>query len=142
MQKDVSKHAARREAQQQRLRCSDGARLWLGDERQKETLLPQIAAGQLMLSLAIDESRHHEPNDIALSALKTPEGYRLSGKKYGVIDGHSSAKLIVAARTQAEVGDKEGISLFLVDAKSSGLEILRTPTVDSRSVSIINFKAL
>ena len=111
----------------------------LGDERQKETLLPQIAAGQLMLSLAIDESRHHEPNDIALSALKTPEGYRLSGKKYGVIDGHSSAELIVAARTQAEVGDKEGISLFLVDAKSSGLEILRTPTVDSRSVSIINF---
>ena len=63
----------------------------------------------------------------------------MSGKKYGVIDGHSSAELIVAARTQAEVGDKEGISLFLVDAKSSGLEILRTPTVDSRSVSIINF---
>ena len=111
----------------------------LGDERQKETLLPQISAGQLMLSLAIDESRHHEPNDIALSALKTPEGYRLSGKKYGDIDGHSSAKLIVTARTQAEVGDKEGISLFLVDAKCSRLEILRTPTVDSSSVSIINF---
>ena len=111
----------------------------LGDERQKETLLPQIAAGRLMLALALDESRHHGPHDIALSALKMPDGYRLSGTKYGVIDGHSSAKLIVAARTQAEVGDKEGISLFLVDAKSSGVEILRTPTVDSRSVSIIHF---
>ena len=111
----------------------------LGSEEQKETMLPAIAVGELTLALAIDESRHHEPQAVALSALKTPDGFRLNGKKLGVVDGHSAEKLIVAARTGGDAGDKEGISLFLVDAKASGLDFLRTSTVDSRSVAAIHF---
>ena len=110
-----------------------------GSEKQKETLLPQIADGQITLALAVDETRHHGPTDIALSALKTPDGFKLSGRKLGVVDGHCSTKLIVAARTSGEVGDKEGISLFLVDSNTSGLDIKTIPTVDSRSVSTISF---
>ena len=59
-----------------------------GSGAQKSELLPSVAAGELKLALALEESHRHNPYNIATSASASGEGYSLSGKKTFVLDGH------------------------------------------------------
>jgi len=108
-------------------------------ENQKKELLPQIAAGELLMALAIDETNHHNPANIALAATRDGEDFVLSGEKKFVIDGHIAEKLIVATRTSGEAGDPKGISAFLIDANTPGVTITRTHMVDTRNAANISF---
>jgi acyl-CoA dehydrogenase len=110
-----------------------------GSSDQKARLLPAIAEGHLTTALAVDESGHHAPTNISLAADKTASGFRLTGVKRSVVDGHNASQLIVAARTASETGDSRGISLFLVDPSAAGVTVERISTVDSRSVASISF---
>lgn len=104
-----------------------------GSDEQKKATLPDIIAGKLTLSLALQEGRHHAPADISLEARSVGGGYLLSGTKLFVQDAHMADRFIIAARTSGQKGDKNGISLFLVDAQSAGLRRERAITVDSRN---------
>ena len=108
-------------------------------ESQKKDLLPQVAAGELLLALAIDEANHHNPLNIAMTATKDGGDFVLNGEKRFVIDGHTADKLIVAARTSGTSGDAQGISTFLVDADTAGVSITRTLMVDTRNAANIAF---
>jgi len=110
-----------------------------GSQAQKESLLPRIASGELTLALALEESNHHDPLGVRLAAVDQGDHYQLSGDKQFVVDGHSADQLIVVARTAGTAGDNEGISLFLVDANSSGIKRQRTVMVDSRNAANIYF---
>ena len=110
-----------------------------GSEIQKKELLPQIAAGELLMALAIDETNHHNPANIVMAATRDGEDFILSGEKKFVIDGHIAEKLIVAARTSGEAGDPKGISAFLIDANTPGVTITRTHMVDTRNAANISF---
>ena len=110
-----------------------------GSENQKKELLPQIAAGELLMALAIDETNHHNPANIAMAATRDGEGFVLSGEKKFVIDGHIAEKLIVATRTSGEAGDPKGISAFLINANTPGVTITRTHMVDTRNAANISF---
>lgn len=113
-----------------------------GSEEQKAELLSAIAGGELTTALAVDESIHHAPTEIGMSASAKGQGYILNGSKRFVVDGSSAKRLIVAARTGGDVGDKEGISLFIVDPATAGVEIERTEMVDCRNYANINFNHL
>lgn len=108
-------------------------------DAQKSEYLPKIAAGEALFALAVDESRKHGPAKTALTAEKAGNGFRLSGDKTFVADGHVADKIIVAARTAGAPGDENGISLFLVDAKANGVSTERTIMVDSRNAARIQF---
>ena len=110
-----------------------------GNTSQKESLLPAIAAGELTLALALEESHHHRPNRIATRAQADGDDYIITGSKTFVLDGHSADRLLVVARTDGETGDTSGISLFLVDPDSEGLRRQRTGLMDSRNAANINF---
>lgn len=110
-----------------------------GSETQKETLLPEIAAGTLTLALALEESHHHRPDRIATQATKDGDNYTLHGSKCFVLDGHSADTLIVAARTSGEENSPEGISLFLVPRDADGVRVQRTIMADSRNCANIEF---
>ena len=110
-----------------------------GSENQKKELLPQIAAGELLMALAIDETNHHNPANIAMAATRDGDDFVLSGEKKFVIDGHIADKLIVATRTSGEAGDPKGISAFLIDANTPGVTITRTHMVDTRNAANISF---
>ena len=109
----------------------------LGNEAQKQDLLPKIVAGELLTALALDEHTSHNPSRIATTATKVDGGYSLAGSKTFVLDGHIANRLIVVARTSGETGSEQGISLFLVDASAKGLSVARTIMVDSRNSSNI-----
>lgn len=102
---------------------------------QKSALLPAIAAGELLMALALEESAFHQPTHIACSAEQLGAGFVLNGQKCFVLDGHVADKLIVVARTSGAHDDAEGISLFLVDRHAKGLSVLRTQMVDSRNAA-------
>lgn len=111
-----------------------------GSETQKATLLPEIAAGNHTFALALEESHHHRPTSIALTATKSGDNYELSGNKCFVLDGHSADTLIVAARTSGDVNSPEGISLFMVPRDASGVAVQRTIMADSRNCANIAFE--
>jgi acyl-CoA dehydrogenase len=110
-----------------------------GNDSQKQTYLPQIVDGTLTTALALEESNRHAPYSIDTQAKKNGDQFIISGCKNFVIDGHSSNLLIIAARTEGSVNDESGITLFLVNSDSQGVEITKTSMVDSRNAANIKF---
>ena len=106
-----------------------------GSDAQKSELLPSVAAGELKLALALEESHRHNPYNIATTAAAAGDGYTLSGKKTFVLDGHIADKLIVAARTSGDRGARAGITLFIVDSAAAGVSVTRTLMADSRNAA-------
>ncbi|MBR0869747.1 acyl-CoA dehydrogenase family protein [Bradyrhizobium tropiciagri] len=110
-----------------------------GSEAQKKQHLPKIADGSLLVALAIDEGAKHRPLQTKLVATRSGNGFKLSGEKAFVVDGHTADLLIVAARSAGSAGEKDGITLFLVDPKAKGLAVERTAMVDSHNAARIVF---
>jgi len=110
-----------------------------GTEKQKEYYLPKIASGELTTALAVDESSHHNPANTEIFAKKEGSNFLVNGKKTFVIDGASADLIILLARTSGDKGDMTGLTLFLVDANSNGLETAKLDMADSRNYSNINF---
>ena len=110
-----------------------------GNDSQKQSLLPKIVEGNLTTALALEESSRHSPFSISTQAKKNGDNYEITGEKTFVIDGNSASLLIVAARTDGNVDDESGITLFLVDPSADGLAITKTSMVDSRNSAQIKF---
>lgn len=106
-----------------------------GSEDQKAALLPKIAAGELIVALAADEKARHQPAAVSTKAEASGNGFRLTGTKPFVLDGHVADRLIVAARTSGADDEKAGITLFLVDPKAAGVGVKRRSMVDSRNAA-------
>ena len=111
-----------------------------GSEQQKQMLLPQIASGDLTLALALEESHHHRPTDIATTANMQGDDFVLNGNKCFVLDGHSANKLIVVARSSGTESDSVGLTLLLVDRNAKGISCHRTIMADSRNAANITFE--
>ena len=111
-----------------------------GNNSQKQSLLPKIVDGSLTTALALEEGNRHSPYSINTKAVKDGDNFKISGEKTFVIDGHTAGLLIVAARTDGSIDDSSGISLFLVDPNSKGIEITKTSMVDSRNAASIQFE--
>jgi alkylation response protein AidB-like acyl-CoA dehydrogenase len=112
-----------------------------GSDRQKHDYLPRIAEGNLIATLAVDESAKHRPGKIAMTAKRSAAGggFVLNGAKTFVLDGHVADLIIVAARTSGEPSDSKGITLFAVEGKAKGVIRERTSMVDSHNSARIEF---
>jgi alkylation response protein AidB-like acyl-CoA dehydrogenase len=110
-----------------------------GSAAQKSEYLPKIADGSLLAALAVDEGAKHRPLRTKLQAVRSGNGFRLNGAKALVVDGHTADLLIVVARTAGAPGERDGLTLFLVDPKSNGIETERTAMVDSHNAARIVF---
>ena len=110
-----------------------------GNDKQKSAYLPKIASGDLIATLAVDETSKHRPEKTALAATRTGNGFTLKGAKTFVLDGHVADLIIVVARTSGALGDMKGLTLFLVDAKSKGIKAERTSMVDTHNAARVSF---
>ncbi|MBV1932490.1 MAG: acyl-CoA/acyl-ACP dehydrogenase [Porticoccaceae bacterium] len=110
-----------------------------GNTEQKTALLPAIAEGKLVATLAVDSGSRHKPLNVGVTAISKGSGFTLSGEKRFVVDGHVADKLIVSARTSGREGDSEGITLFVIDSNAPGVDIERVIMADSFNSSIIRF---
>jgi len=110
-----------------------------GSAAQQSEHLPKLASGALLATLAIDEGAKHRPTNIAMRAERSGNGFRLDGAKALVVDGHVADLLIVAARSAGSAGEREGLTLFLVDPKARGVAVERTMMVDAHNAARIVF---
>lgn len=106
----------------------------VGSEQQKADILPKVARGDLLLSVALTEAAgSYDPATIECQAEPAGDGFVLRGTKLFVQDAKVANYLICAARTEGKVkaGSKseDGISLFLVDTKSQGLGFTLLQTI-------------
>lgn len=111
-----------------------------GNDAQKKKYLPRIAAGDLIAALAIDETTKHRPEKTALNATRAGNGFTLGGAKTFVVDGHVADVMIVAARTSGSPGDSKGITLFVLDARTKGISVERTPMVDTHNAARVKLE--
>jgi alkylation response protein AidB-like acyl-CoA dehydrogenase len=110
-----------------------------GSAAQKSAHLPKIADGSLLAALAVDEGAKHRPLQTSMQAVRSGNGFKLNGAKAFVVDGHTADLLIVAARTAGAAGERDGLTLFLVDPKARGIAIERTTMVDAHNAARIVF---
>jgi hypothetical protein len=109
-----------------------------GTPAQKETLLPELLEGRLIMAFAYAEKQSRfNLCDVSTRAEPTPDGYRITGQKIVVVHGNIADKFILSARTSGETRDREGTSLFMVDADAPGLQRHNYPTVDGLMASEI-----
>jgi alkylation response protein AidB-like acyl-CoA dehydrogenase len=101
-----------------------------GSDAQKQAWLPRIAEGKLVATVAqLEPSGRWDADGVALQAKPDGGGYRLSGTKLFVPDGHTADLLIVAGRAPGSKG-RDGVGLFLVDRTAPGVKTTLLKTMD------------
>jgi alkylation response protein AidB-like acyl-CoA dehydrogenase len=107
------------------------------DEGARADLLPGIASGETIATLAFTEDDGSwDPAAIRLAAAKDGEAWRLDGHKSFVLDGATAGLILVVAATDA------GLSLFAVKADAGGLTRVTLPTMDqTRKLARLEFAA-
>ena len=101
----------------------------IGSEAQKQELLPRVAEGNLILTLAMTEpGRGFGPDKIALTATVDKDVHIINGTKLFIPDAHIADYIICVAKIQ------DGISLLLVDGNDPGVTctVLKTIAGDKQ----------
>ncbi len=112
-----------------------------GSEELKNEMLSSLIEGSKQLSLAYAEQQSRfDLEDVATSARKEEDKYIINGQKSMVLNAESADHIVVVTRTSGGQVDEEGITLFLVDSDSKGLERNNFPTVDGLRASEITFE--
>jgi len=110
------------------------------DEGARRDLLPGIASGETIATLAFTEDDGSwDPSSIRMTAVKEGDDWKLDGHKSFVLDGHAAGLILVVAQTSA------GLSLFAVDGPVvngtvAGLARTSLPTLDqTRKLARLEF---
>jgi alkylation response protein AidB-like acyl-CoA dehydrogenase len=99
------------------------------DEALKTRLLPTIASGESILTVAsLEPDSGYSPAGVQLIATPEGDGWRLSGTKVHVPFAHAASTLLVLARA-ADGRDGAGIIAVLVDASAPGVSLDQQLTV-------------
>jgi alkylation response protein AidB-like acyl-CoA dehydrogenase len=114
------------------------------DEGAKRDLLPGIASGETVATLAFTEDDGSwEPDSIRLAATRTDSGFAPSGRwtleghKSFVLDGHAASMILAVAKTDS------GLSLFAAQADAPGLTRKQLPTLDqTRRLARLEFSSV
>jgi alkylation response protein AidB-like acyl-CoA dehydrogenase len=114
-----------------------------GTEEQKRALLPAIASGDTVATLAIAEDGGQWTGaSVAATASGSKGKVRLDGVKSFVLDGHTADLVVVLARAKGSKGD-DGLSLFTVPGDAKGLTRRRLDGIDAtRKLARLEFKGV
>ncbi|NEA63293.1 acyl-CoA dehydrogenase family protein [Streptomyces sp. SID12488] len=95
------------------------------DEDARKSLLPGLASGELVGTLALtEESARWDAAGVHLTARESNGSWLLTGHKMFVLDGATADVVLTVARTD------DGIGVFCVDGDAAGLTREPLPTMD------------
>lgn len=109
--------------------------LMAGSEKQKMEFLPKIARGEMILSLALTEpAASYDAASIKTEAVARNGEYVIKGTKLFVLNANVADYILCIARTNQSKNPQDGITLFLVDARSPGIKctLLKTLARDKQ----------
>lgn len=108
------------------------------DERWQSTLLPGMAAGELVTTVACCGDNHHfQSTGVPFTATRSSNGWVLNGRALFVPYAHIADKLIVTARDA-----DDSISLFVIDPGRDGVTIDELQTIASDKLCAVTFTDL
>jgi alkylation response protein AidB-like acyl-CoA dehydrogenase len=115
-----------------------GAILNAGSEAQKKALLPAIASGDAVATLAwVEDSGRWDAEGTTLKAMPAGSSWKLDGHKSFVLDGHTADLIVVLARAP------QGLTLFTVAGNAAGLMRRALKSMDpTRKLARLEFKSV
>lgn len=106
-------------------------------ERLKKEILPRLADGTSTATIAVlEQSASWRPEDIRATAVKTSNGWAITGAKHFVSYGDEASQILVAARTGEAPSD---ISLFLVDRDADGISSESVDHASGTPTAVLTF---
>lgn len=93
-----------------------------GSTAQQQRYIPPIISGAEQWAFAFAEK--HSGYDLArvdTSAHRVGDHYVLNGTKLAVLNGHCAQHFLVSARSRGASGERNGITVFIVDATAPGV---------------------
>jgi len=103
-----------------------------GNAAQHEAYLTPMIEGETTLALAYSEPQsRYDVGAVETTAAPDGGGYRLSGKKVWVLNGHRAEHLIVSARAPG------GVTLFVVPRGAQGVQVTIAKTIDGQKAAFI-----
>ncbi|MDH3704038.1 MAG: acyl-CoA/acyl-ACP dehydrogenase [Alphaproteobacteria bacterium] len=114
-----------------------------GTEEQKRELLPPIAAGDTVATLAFTEDNGRwDGAGVGLTATASKGAFTLDGTKSFVLDGCTADQIVVLARSPGSEGD-DGLSFFTVQGDADGLDRRALQTADAtRKLARLQFNGV
>jgi alkylation response protein AidB-like acyl-CoA dehydrogenase len=107
----------------------------VGSDEQKQKYLPGIISGKAIFTLALIEvSAKYEASSIKAKAAADKNAYVINGTKLFVPDANVADYILCVARTDEKSKAEEGLTIFIVDAKSPGISktVLNTVARDKQ----------
>jgi alkylation response protein AidB-like acyl-CoA dehydrogenase len=103
--------------------------LAFGTDAQKQEYLPGIAGGEIIFTTALTEaSASYNAADVEVTGTADGDSYVINGTKLFVPDANVADYMLVVARTGDGASTEDGITVFIVEAKSPGISttVLKT----------------
>jgi pimeloyl-CoA dehydrogenase small subunit len=114
-----------------------------GTDGQKNKYLPQIAEGKITGAFAHTERQsRYDLFDVKTTAKASGGGFTLDGQKSVVLNGDQADFIIVTARVSGNQRDKDGLGLFIVDAKANGVSRRGYRTVDGLAAAEVQLSGV
>ena len=111
-----------------------------GTDEQKKEFLPRIARGELIITPALVEAEGTlDATGIMIKATAKGDDFVINGTKLFVEMAHVADYFILAARTKSGASE-DGITLFLVAAKSKGITCEVIPTIAHDKLCEVKFQ--
>lgn len=112
-----------------------------GTDEQKETCLSKVISGDLILTLAWEEPEAiNNPAFAAIRAVPAGGGYEISGIKLFVPYAHVADLMLVVARTGGQPGNENGLTVFLVNPKTAGIQLTPVKTIAADKQFRVDFE--
>jgi alkylation response protein AidB-like acyl-CoA dehydrogenase len=123
--------------------CAANAILNAGTEAEKKRLLPGIASGETIATLAVAEASGAWTADaVSTTAARVGDSFRLDGVKRFVVDGHTADFIVVVAREPGSRGS-DGLSFFMVSGEAHGLRRRLLTSLDpTRKLAELSFEGV
>jgi alkylation response protein AidB-like acyl-CoA dehydrogenase len=106
-----------------------------GNNEQKQKYLPEIISGKYIITLALTEiNGKYDAASVKVKATATKDAYIIDGTKLFVPDANVADYILCVARTDTKAKAEDGITVFIVDAKSPGISktVLKTIARDKQ----------
>ncbi|MEW2505819.1 acyl-CoA dehydrogenase family protein [Amycolatopsis sp. NPDC047767] len=100
----------------------------IASDEQKERYLRPLASGEVRSCFAMTEpapGAGSDPGALATRAERVEDGWRITGRKWFITGAEGAGFTICMARTSGEPGHTGGATMFLVDADTPGMKVVR-----------------
>ena len=107
-------------------------------EQQEQFLAPAIRGDESIALAYLEEQSRNDVSSVKTRAEKSGSGFKLSGSKRWVINGHAADHFVVSARTAGGERDAKGIGLFVVDPGMKGVKLTKLECMDSTRAALLD----